>query len=96
MLAHAPFGLICVPSPQRFDDLAVLGEGGFHFRGDSPRGQTIHPDMIVETRYELNEPLGFGKVDDALMKFKILPGVTLNIFITERFAKTLDAGLQLS
>ncbi len=95
MLAHAPFGLFCVPSPQRFHDLAVLGEGGFHFRGNPPRGQTIHPDMIVEARYELNEPLGIGKVNDALMKFKILPSVTLNILVAERFAETLSAGLQL-
>ena len=44
---------------------------------------------------KLDEPSGVREDNDALVKFEVFPGISLDVLLAERFLETLDAGFQL-
>ncbi len=43
---------------------------------------------------QLDEPPGIRERNDALVKFEVLPGIALYVFLTEGFLEASDAGFQ--
>ena len=95
VLPHPLFRLFRLLLSQGFEDPSMVGQGSLHPVRHPQGGEAEHANIIVESGNELDEPAGIGEKNDGLVKLEILPGITLNILLPERFFKTFEAGLQL-
>jgi len=87
VLPHPAFRHLGTSLAECLEEVPVFIEGSLHPAGHPHGGETKNPDVVVQGGDKADEALRLGELNDSLMEFKILSGVSADFFSSNGSAK---------